>query len=164
MWLSIAAAFAQDPACVPPCREGFLCHQGACISACNPECPPGERCTADARCVADAPPPPATGEICAYRRRSAVGAAIRVGIRENDLLITSLSPGRFHCWATAAGPHHLTAKTEVEKAWDVEVIAGQTTYLEAKIVMGALVGRPEIAVSDRAGFEDTEKPWVEANQ
>jgi hypothetical protein len=52
------------PACYPPCREGFLCNAGACISACNPPCPAGQQCNGEAQCVADAPvlapsyPPP----------------------------------------------------------------------------------------------------------
>jgi len=103
------------------------------------------------------------GRICAYRTRSPVGGAIRVGIREGGVVITSLSPGRSHCWDTPAGSHTLTAKTEVEKVWDIDVAVGQTTWLEAKIVMGVLVGRPELRPSTQAEFEDTDKPWKEAN-
>ncbi len=60
------------PACAPACREGFTCLQGKCVTACNPPCAAGERCTADLRClpaetlaqpvrpapVAPPPPPP----------------------------------------------------------------------------------------------------------
>lgn len=50
--------------CVPACREGFLCHRGRCVSACNPPCGPQEVCTVQRQCVsrqAAAPPaqPPA---------------------------------------------------------------------------------------------------------
>lgn len=38
-------------ACEPPCREGFTCIQGRCLSACNPPCEVGERCTSDGRCL-----------------------------------------------------------------------------------------------------------------
>lgn len=47
-------------ACVPECRLGFDCVNGACVSACNPPCPEGFVCTghgANASCVP--PPPPA---------------------------------------------------------------------------------------------------------
>lgn len=44
------------PACEPACRDGFVCLEGACVSACNPVCGVGERCTADARCVPDDAP------------------------------------------------------------------------------------------------------------
>jgi hypothetical protein len=40
--------------CTPACRAGYLCQQGQCISACNPPCAAGQRCTAEAECVADA--------------------------------------------------------------------------------------------------------------
>lgn len=32
--------------CYPPCRSGFTCQAGTCISLCNPPCPSGERCVA----------------------------------------------------------------------------------------------------------------------
>jgi hypothetical protein len=53
------AARAQD--CFPPCRDGYLCHRGQCVSACNPVCGADERCTSDGQCVsqssaATAPP------------------------------------------------------------------------------------------------------------
>lgn len=35
----------QEPrACDPPCRSGFTCREGQCISLCNPPCRAGERC------------------------------------------------------------------------------------------------------------------------
>jgi hypothetical protein len=30
--------------CDPPCRSGFSCKEGRCVSLCNPPCPAGERC------------------------------------------------------------------------------------------------------------------------
>src|SRR5690606_9317980 len=57
------SASAQD--CFPPCREGYLCHQSQCVSACNPACEPGERCTSDGQCVsasASQPVPPAAAQ------------------------------------------------------------------------------------------------------
>jgi len=48
-------AQAQD--CVPSCREGYLCHQGQCIAACNPPCAEGEQCVGEGQCVATAAPP-----------------------------------------------------------------------------------------------------------
>lgn len=46
-----------EPAtCAPPCREGYLCHEGSCISACNPPCASGEHCTASGECESGAGP------------------------------------------------------------------------------------------------------------
>lgn len=55
-------ARAQGEECFPPCRTGFLCHGGQCVSVCNPPCPHGERCTSDGECEAPptAQPPPAS--------------------------------------------------------------------------------------------------------
>lgn len=44
-------------ACVPPCRAGFMCQRGVCISACNPPCPAGQQCTAQGECISPYPYP-----------------------------------------------------------------------------------------------------------
>ena len=55
---SLFAAPVQAKDCVPPCRDGYLCHQGKCIEACNPPCPAEEQCVAGGECVAKAPAEP----------------------------------------------------------------------------------------------------------
>jgi len=40
---SITEAQVSD-SCYPPCRDGFICHNGECVSECNPPCPKGEQC------------------------------------------------------------------------------------------------------------------------
>jgi hypothetical protein len=49
------AAPAVDPntPCLPPCRSGYLCHKGQCISLCNPPCPPGTICTGNGECISE---------------------------------------------------------------------------------------------------------------
>lgn len=45
--------------CFPKCRSGYLCHEGKCISMCNPPCDSDEKCTVNGECVpksAQAPP------------------------------------------------------------------------------------------------------------
>jgi hypothetical protein len=56
--LPVRTAAAGDDACFPACRSGYLCHQGRCVSACNPPCGAGETCTAAGECVSAAPVPP----------------------------------------------------------------------------------------------------------
>lgn len=63
-----AAAAAAAPACYPACRDGFICHEGSCISSCNPPCSGDLECVDGRRCLAPAaspagppvyePPPP----------------------------------------------------------------------------------------------------------
>jgi hypothetical protein len=52
-----AAQTAADKQCVPQCRTGYVCVEGACVSACNPPCAAGEMCASDGNCVASQPPP-----------------------------------------------------------------------------------------------------------
>ena len=42
--------------CFPPCRNGYVCVQGQCVSLCNPPCALGEACTATGQCMLLAPP------------------------------------------------------------------------------------------------------------
>jgi hypothetical protein len=51
-----AATTAPAAECFPPCREGFVCSAGQCVSLCNPPCAQGEMCVEGRRCEA-APPP-----------------------------------------------------------------------------------------------------------
>lgn len=48
------AAPPADEACFPACRQGYLCHSGACVEACNPPCGEGTTCSARGMCEADA--------------------------------------------------------------------------------------------------------------
>jgi hypothetical protein len=55
---------AGDVACVPACRAGYLCHQGACVSACNPPCGAAEVCTPAGECVSRCNPACDPGQTC----------------------------------------------------------------------------------------------------
>lgn len=48
-----SAAAAPARVCEPDCSPGFTCLRGVCVSACNPLCGAGERCSADRICRAD---------------------------------------------------------------------------------------------------------------
>jgi hypothetical protein len=52
-----SGALAQQ--CAPPCRAGFMCHKGQCVSVCNPPCEANEMCTAGGECVPKQAEPPA---------------------------------------------------------------------------------------------------------
>jgi len=84
----------QPAECVPACRDGFVCHQGQCISACNPPCGAGQRCSGAGMCVAaQAAPiapvsqpaptgrgPTADPRAAARERRREVRSRVRIGI------------------------------------------------------------------------------------
>lgn len=48
--LAFVCAPAAAQQCFPSCRPGFTCHQGQCVSLCNPPCADGHACTAAAMC------------------------------------------------------------------------------------------------------------------
>lgn len=57
--LPLQSAVAQEavssPQCEPACRAGYVCVRGACVSACNPQCGPDERCGANLECLPKEP-------------------------------------------------------------------------------------------------------------
>ncbi len=53
------SAEAAAPACFPTCRDGFMCHEGRCISRCNPPCPAGLESIGGRRCEPPLPSQPA---------------------------------------------------------------------------------------------------------
>lgn len=59
----LTRTFAEGTECIPSCRSAYICHQGECISKCNPPCGEGERCGDDGECfepgaTPDVPPAP----------------------------------------------------------------------------------------------------------
>ncbi len=38
--------------CMPPCRAGYFCREGECLSRCNPPCAEGQACSDDGECLA----------------------------------------------------------------------------------------------------------------
>jgi len=51
---SASASPHPSSTCVPPCRAGYVCNQGRCVSLCNPPCGVNEACNSVGECVADA--------------------------------------------------------------------------------------------------------------
>jgi hypothetical protein len=59
------ATFAPVPTvaeCFPACRSGFTCHEGQCISLCNPACGADERCLPNGECEREAPATSRSGD------------------------------------------------------------------------------------------------------
>jgi hypothetical protein len=58
-----AAPAPAAAACFPSCRDGFTCHEGRCVSLCNPPCPEGLECVAGARCEPPLPGAPRSSRV-----------------------------------------------------------------------------------------------------
>lgn len=86
----VSAAIGQisdetSTACSPPCRSGYVCHDGRCISACNPPCPLGYRCDPDVLdCVPIPKPAPAPAPVPAPWSQPATTRAKTRGYCESD--------------------------------------------------------------------------------
>lgn len=85
LWLTVfvaATAAAQAPAaeCVPACRSGFLCHEGQCVSRCNPPCPQGTSCLENGECSAPAWTPSAAPTVAPIGQRVNRGWATGAGV------------------------------------------------------------------------------------
>lgn len=76
--------------CVPACRQGFTCVQGACVAGCNPPCAASESCTELGQCVN------------AGSTDSATGGAIPLMVSPHPQSHPELGPGD-PGWAVGAG-------------------------------------------------------------
>ena len=47
---------SQSQECFPPCRAGYFCYAGRCVSPCNPPCETGTICTAEGACLVQVNP------------------------------------------------------------------------------------------------------------
>lgn len=82
LWLAAAlpaTAAAQQGDCYPPCRAGFLCHQGQCVSACNPPCAASELCAPTGECVSRCNPACGPGQQCSPAGECVGGGAGQSG-------------------------------------------------------------------------------------
>ncbi len=92
-------AFSQeikDSSCFPPCRHGYICHNGVCISMCNPPCPAGTECSEGITCIPVKPEvnPYGTnfGKIISGTTLSIVGAAMLTA----GLVVYGKKSGRYY--------------------------------------------------------------------
>ena len=91
LWMGVGNAQPKESGCFPRCRSGYLCHQGACVSACNPPCPSSDVCGLDGQCFR-----PVTGvAVPAYPHESTPESAKEGTVQGVLLRINALSPLQF---------------------------------------------------------------------
>jgi hypothetical protein len=86
------------------------------------------------------------GLVYVYRPASFKGAAVSYGVKAKDTVITNLTNGGYYPYFADPGEIEIWAKTEAKSSVTLDVKAGQTYYVKGGIRIGALVGRPHLAV------------------
>jgi hypothetical protein len=75
--------------CQPSCRQGYVCIDRSCVSACNPPCANGQLCSPDGQCVFEPPPPP---QVSARPRSSTADSIVNLHINALGMLQFGLAP------------------------------------------------------------------------
>lgn len=102
-------------------------------------------------------PPAGKGQIVFYRKGGFVGSAVACSVWENGQKVSSLGGGRFFAMVADPGKHSFSVKTEATDAITLEVEPDETQFVECKIKMGIMVGRPDIRPVTEADFRAAKK-------
>jgi len=141
--------------CVPGCRAGFVCQDGQCVSACNPPCPAGQQCTAEAVCEVDpgVPPPRFFGGPEAPPPKS------RAGVEQHDGLMLRFMFGFGSAGSSASGTE-LDLDREIEHSGfsvsfsaDVGGAPEENLILHGRLAMMAIT-RPQQTIDGVEQPED----------
>jgi hypothetical protein len=98
-------------------------------------------------------PPEGKGQIVFFREKKFVGAAVNFKVREGEKELGKLSFGSYFVATVDPGKHDYTVHSEAKDTLHMEVEAGETYYVIGSISMGFLVGRPNLAPSDKTEFD-----------
>jgi hypothetical protein len=98
-------------------------------------------------------PPEGQGQIVFFRT-GGQGFAMGCSVNENGEKVSSLGAGRYFMMVAAPGPHSFSAKSEATDTLNLEVEPDETQYVRCKIKMGFMAGRPDLAPSSKAEFDE----------
>lgn len=99
-------------------------------------------------------PPAGKGQVVFFRPGSMMGMALGCNVRENGVLIGGLGNGKYFIEAFEPGKHVFTTHSETTDTLNMEIESGETYYVKCGIGMGVVAGRPNIAPSDKATFDE----------
>jgi hypothetical protein len=103
-----------------------------------------------------APPPPGKGQIVFFRR-SAMGFAVGCQVNENGQRVSGLGAGRYFSTIVDPGPKTYMVSSEAKDVLNLEIEPDETQYVNCKIKMGIMMGRPNLAPSTKAEFDEASK-------
>lgn len=107
-------------------------------------------------------PAPGMGQIVFFRG-GGQGFALGCSVNENGEKVSSLGAGRYFVMETTPGRHEFTAKSEAKDVLALEVEEGEVQYVQCKIKMGFMVGRPDLAPGKEADFRKKSYKMVDAD-
>lgn len=102
-------------------------------------------------------PPAGKGQVVFYRKGGLGGSAVACSVHENGQKVSSLGGGKYFIMVADPGKHEFTVKTEAKDALTLEVEPDETQFVQCKIKMGIIVGRPDIRPSTEAEFRGMKK-------
>jgi hypothetical protein len=102
-------------------------------------------------------PPPGKGQIVLYRKGGLGGSAVSCSVSEGGQKISSLGGGKLFVLVTTPGKHEFSTKTEAKDVLALEVEPDETQFVQCKIKMGFMIGRPDIRPSSEAEFRANKK-------
>jgi hypothetical protein len=94
-----------------------------------------------------------TGTVIFFRPSRFAGAAMGFKVRENNVELGKLRNAKYFVLKVAPGTHEYVVHSETKDTLVLEVEAGETYYVEGKLGMGIVAGRPNLSPSDQAAFE-----------
>lgn len=96
-------------------------------------------------------PPEGMGQIVFFRT-GGMGGAMGCSVNENGEKVSSLGAGRYFIMVAEPGTREFSVKSEAKDTLRLEVEEGETQFVNCKIKMGIVVGRPDIRPSTEAEF------------
>jgi hypothetical protein len=103
------------------------------------------------------PAPPAGKGQIVFFRGSGSGAIVGCSINENSQKVSSLGDGRYFVMVADPGRHEFSVKSEAKDVLPLEVEADETQFVECRIKMGILIGRPDLAPASEEIFRKKRK-------
>ncbi len=93
------------------------------------------------------------GQVVLFRSGTLVGGAISCAVHENGEKLTSLHPGHYAIIAAEPGKHAYSVQSEAKNTLDLDVQAGQRSFVQCTIGMGFAAGHPHLTLTDEPKFD-----------
>lgn len=146
--LSLNPAMAQEPpAAEVPAAEASATEAPAAEATAS-----ADPLSAEIR-AAIGPADASTGKVVFFRPSRFAGAAVGFKVREGETELGKLRNGRFFSLDVEPGTHEYTVHSEAKDVTTLEIEAGETYFVEGRMNMGFMVGRPNLTPSGVEAFE-----------